>query len=133
MPSVPRAARARYAALVTSDVNAALAIETVEALDAATRAIAEVLDLETVLQLIVDRVRALVDARYAALGIVDARRRIERFITSGLTRRGARADRAAAAGPRAAGPDHPRGALGPDPGDLGAPGFVRLPAAPSAR
>ncbi|MDH4141430.1 MAG: GAF domain-containing sensor histidine kinase [Chloroflexota bacterium] len=64
----------------------ALAIETIEALDAATRAITEVLDLETVLQLIVDRVRALVDARYAALGIVDANHRIERFITSGLTR-----------------------------------------------
>ena len=44
------------------------------------------LDLETVLQLIVDRVCALVDARYAALGIADAAGRIERFITSGLTR-----------------------------------------------
>jgi signal transduction histidine kinase len=63
-----------------------LAIEAIEALDAATRAITEVLDLETVLQLIVDRVCALVDARYAALGIADASGRIERFITSGLTR-----------------------------------------------
>jgi signal transduction histidine kinase len=63
----------------------ALANETIEALDAATRAITEVLDLDTVLQLIVDRVCALAGARYAALGIVDARGRIERFITAGLT------------------------------------------------
>lgn len=62
-----------------------LANEAIEALDAATRAITEVLDLDTVLQLIVDRVRTLVDARYAALGIADARGHIERFITSGLT------------------------------------------------
>ena len=44
------------------------------------------LDLDAVLQLIVDRVRDLVDARYAALGIVDAFGGIERFITSGITR-----------------------------------------------
>jgi signal transduction histidine kinase len=65
--------------------SGALAVETLEALDAATRAITEVLDLETVLQLIVDRVCVLVDARYAALGIADANGRIERFITAGLT------------------------------------------------
>jgi signal transduction histidine kinase len=65
--------------------DSSLANETIEALDAATRAIAEVLDLDTVLQLIVDRVCALAGARYAALGIVDARGRIERFITAGLT------------------------------------------------
>jgi two-component system, NarL family, sensor histidine kinase DevS len=70
----------------TGSVAGALAVDTVEALDAATRAITEVLDLEAVLQLIVDRVRDLVDARYAALGIADAAGRIERFITSGLTR-----------------------------------------------
>jgi len=62
-----------------------LASEALEALDAATRAITEVLDLDTVLQLIVDRVRALADARYAALGIADHRGHIERFITAGLT------------------------------------------------
>ncbi|HEU0237639.1 MAG TPA: GAF domain-containing sensor histidine kinase [Candidatus Limnocylindrales bacterium] len=59
--------------------------ERLEALDAATRAIAGVLDVELVLQLIVDRVRDLVGARYAALGIVDDIGRIERFITSGVT------------------------------------------------
>lgn len=56
-----------------------------EALDEATRAIAAELDLDRVLQLTVDRVRTLVDARYAALGIVDSSGRIERFITSGIS------------------------------------------------
>jgi signal transduction histidine kinase len=55
------------------------------ALDRATRAIAGELDLDRVLQLIVDSVRDLVGAKYAALGIVDARGRIERFITSGIS------------------------------------------------
>ena len=63
----------------------ALALETINALDAATQAITEVLDLETVLQLIVDRVAGLVGARYAALGISDAHGRLQRFITTGLT------------------------------------------------
>jgi len=55
------------------------------ALDAATRAIAAELDLERVLQLMVDSLRDLVYAKYAALGIVDATGRIERFITSGVS------------------------------------------------
>lgn len=58
----------------------------VEALSDAIGAIAEVLAVDGVLQVIVDRVRALVGARYAALGILaDDRRHIERFITSGIT------------------------------------------------
>lgn len=58
-----------------------------EALDEAVRGIAGVLDVERVLQLIVDRVRALVGARYAALGIVHpGEEYLERFITSGLGR-----------------------------------------------
>lgn len=61
--------------------------DVLRALDEATRAIAGELDLDRVLQLTVDRVRGLVDARYAALGIADASGRIERFITSGLTKR----------------------------------------------
>lgn len=69
----------------TGDSALDLATETIEALDEATRAIAEVLDLETVLQLIVDRVAELVDARYAALGIADADGRMERFVTTGLS------------------------------------------------
>ena len=56
-----------------------------EALSDAVGAVAGELDVETVLQLIVDRVRSLVGAQYAALGIVDDRRRIERFITSGIS------------------------------------------------
>jgi len=55
------------------------------ALDEAVRGITEVLDVERVLQLIVDRLRDLADAEYAALGIVDEAGVIERFITSGLS------------------------------------------------
>jgi signal transduction histidine kinase len=54
------------------------------ALDAAVRGIAGLLPVDEVLQLIVDRVRPLVGAQYAALGIVDANGRIERFPTSGM-------------------------------------------------
>jgi signal transduction histidine kinase len=54
------------------------------ALDEATRAIAGLLDVDEVLQLIVDRVRLLVGARYAALGIVGPDDRIERFVTAGI-------------------------------------------------
>jgi signal transduction histidine kinase len=51
----------------------------------ADRGIAGVLDVDRVLQLIVDRVRELVGARYAALGIVDPTGAIERFMTSGIS------------------------------------------------
>lgn len=56
-----------------------------EALSAAVGAVAGVLDVESVLQLIADRVRSLVGARYAAIGIVGDDRRIQQFITSGIT------------------------------------------------
>jgi signal transduction histidine kinase len=69
----------------TSDIEQGLPAGALEALDAATRAIAGVLDLDDVLQLIVDRVANLVDARYAALGIVDRFGTIERFLTFGIT------------------------------------------------
>jgi signal transduction histidine kinase len=62
-----------------------LGVAELEALVEATRAIAEVLDVDSVLQLIVESVRNLVGAEYAALGIVDANGRIERFITVGVT------------------------------------------------
>ncbi|CAN5675163.1 hypothetical protein BH23CHL8_BH23CHL8_22670 [soil metagenome] len=55
------------------------------ALDAATVAIAQELSLERVLQLIVDSVRPLVGAGYAALGILDQAGRMDRFITSGVS------------------------------------------------
>jgi signal transduction histidine kinase len=54
------------------------------ALDAAVRGIAGLTSVDDALQVIVDRVRPLVGAQYAALGIVDADGRIERFITSGM-------------------------------------------------
>ncbi|MEO8208070.1 MAG: GAF domain-containing sensor histidine kinase [Chloroflexota bacterium] len=60
-------------------------VATIDALDSATRAIVGELDPDRVLQLMVDSVRGLVHARYAALAIVDGRGRIERFITSGIT------------------------------------------------
>ena len=69
----------------TSETDQTLPAGALEALDEATRAIAGVLDLDDVLQLIVDRVAGLVDARYAALGIVDRFGLIERFITFGIS------------------------------------------------
>jgi signal transduction histidine kinase len=55
-----------------------------DALDAATVAISQELSLERVLQIIVDSVRPLVGADYAALGIPDERGSPLRFITSGV-------------------------------------------------
>jgi signal transduction histidine kinase len=54
------------------------------AFDAAVRGIAGLASVDDVLQVIVDRVRPLVGAEYAALGINDEEGRIERFITSGM-------------------------------------------------
>jgi signal transduction histidine kinase len=59
--------------------------DVVDALDAATRAIAGLQAVDDVLQVIVDQVRPLVGARYAALGIVYPNGVIERFITSGIS------------------------------------------------
>jgi signal transduction histidine kinase len=55
-----------------------------DALDLAVRGIAGIASVERVLQVIVDRVRELVGAEYAALGIVGPFGRIEQFITSGI-------------------------------------------------
>jgi signal transduction histidine kinase len=49
------------------------------------RGISGILNVEQVLQLIVDRVRDLVAAQFAALGIVDENGQIVEFITSGIT------------------------------------------------
>ncbi len=54
------------------------------AFNAAVRGIAGLTSVDEALQIIVDGVRPLVGAQYAALGIVDADGRIERFITSGM-------------------------------------------------
>jgi len=71
----------------TSETSAdeSLDAAALNAVDEAARAIAGLLDLEEALQLIVERVRTLVGARYAALGIVGPDDRIQRFITSGMT------------------------------------------------
>jgi signal transduction histidine kinase len=62
----------------------AIPVSALEALDAATAAIAAEVSLEGVLQVIADRLRPLVGASYAALGIVGRDHRIARFITSGI-------------------------------------------------
>ncbi len=62
-----------------------VALDVVDALDAATRAIAGLASVDDVLQVIVEQVRPLVGARYAALGIVHPDGVIERFITSGIS------------------------------------------------
>ena len=54
------------------------------AFSAAVRGIAGLTSVDDALQIIVDGVRPLVGAQYAALGIVDADGRIEKFITSGM-------------------------------------------------
>jgi nitrate/nitrite-specific signal transduction histidine kinase len=53
-------------------------------LDAAVRSIAALKSVDEALQIIVDQLRPLVGAQYAALGIIDADGHIERFITSGM-------------------------------------------------
>jgi len=57
-----------------------------EARDEAIRAMSGVLSVDRVLQVIVDRVRGLIGARYAALGINDQEGVIEQFVTSGIGR-----------------------------------------------
>ncbi|HUG29642.1 MAG TPA: GAF domain-containing protein, partial [Candidatus Limnocylindria bacterium] len=59
--------------------------EALYALDRATRAIAGELDLDRVLELIVEGVRELVGAQYAALGTITPDGGIESFITSGIS------------------------------------------------
>ena len=68
-----------------SEAESRILSPALQALDAAVRGIGGVLDVEQVLQLIVDRVRELVSAQYAALGIVDEAGLITDFITSGIT------------------------------------------------
>ena len=73
------------------DLAAALAAvrfaeERFAAFDASITAMAGILAVDRVLQVIVDRARDLVGAAYAALGIVDGEGVIEQFITSGMSR-----------------------------------------------
>jgi len=79
-------AHALELALMTARAGARVerATRQLAALDQAVRGISGVLDVDRVLQLITDRVRDLVQAQYAAIGIVDSDGAIERFITSGI-------------------------------------------------
>jgi signal transduction histidine kinase len=70
---------------VRAQERAALSEARLAALDAAVRGITGVLDVDVVLQVIVDRVRELAGAEYAALGVVDATGAIEHFVTSGIS------------------------------------------------
>ncbi len=72
--------------LSTRPPTAGFADERLAAFDASIRAMAAVLSVDRILQVIVDGVRELVGARYAAIGIVDAEGVIEQFITSGISR-----------------------------------------------
>ena len=83
----PMSPAATERARVSSGQEARSALDQMAALEAATRAIAGVLSLPEVLQLIVDRVRELASARYAALGIAGQFGGIQQFITSGITER----------------------------------------------
>jgi two-component system, NarL family, sensor histidine kinase DevS len=82
--SVSRASHAEPSSLGTAG-NPTTSAALVDAFDAATRAIAGLQSVDQALQVIVDQVRPLANARYAALGIVDEDGIIERFITSGIT------------------------------------------------
>jgi signal transduction histidine kinase len=86
--SVEEAARGLEIVVVAawSEARASQSSDELAALDAATRGIAGILDLDRVLQLITDRVRDLAHAQYAALGIADPEGGFERFITSGVSR-----------------------------------------------
>jgi len=75
------------------------------ALDEAVRGIASIGSVEDVLQHIVDRVRELVAAQYAALGIVGPFGDLQQFITSGVT-------------------EEQRAAIGPLPRGHGVLGFI---------
>jgi len=87
-PEAALAARAlgRVLHAFWSAEEARVTADRLAALDEAVRAVAGVLSVDRVLQVIVDRVRELVGARYAALGTVDQEGHIDRFITSGISR-----------------------------------------------
>ena len=68
-----------------SNVSSQQADAKLDALDAATTAIAAEHILDSVLQKIADQARKLAGARYAALGVPNADGRLEQFVVSGIT------------------------------------------------
>lgn len=83
-PTADGYARRVNEATTSWEVRARRAEANLAALDVALKGISGVLALDSVLQLIVDRVRDLAEAEYAALGIARPDGVIERFITGGL-------------------------------------------------
>ena len=57
------------------------------------------LSLDTLLQTVVEQATQLLDARYGAVALFDDQRRIQRFVTTGLTSDQVAADRRATRGP----------------------------------
>ena len=90
--------RATAPEVESASAAAGFADQRLAAFDASIRAMSAVLSVDRILQVIVDRVRELVGASYAALGIVDAEAVIEEFITSGMSR----VERSRIGAPRAA-------------------------------
>jgi len=80
----PSGPAAGVPSVIVSGIDQQPASDVYDAVDVATRAIAGLGSVEEVLQVIIDQIRPLVGARYAALGIVDAHGVIEAFITSGM-------------------------------------------------
>ena len=111
-PTLPVDLPARVAELALDGARdraeADRAARRLDALDEATRAIAGVLSADRVLQVIVDQVRGLAGARYAALGIAGPGRRHRAVHHQRDQPRRPRPDRGAAARPRHPRPDHPR-------------------------
>ena len=115
-----------------SRAKVAQATERLAALDSATRGIANVLELDAVLLLIVEGVRDLVRARYAALGIVDSVGVIERFVTVGIDPDDRELIGQLPRGHGLLGLIIREGRAYPDPGDRGPSGQLGLPAPPPA-
>jgi two-component system sensor histidine kinase DevS len=81
------------------------------ALVEAGMALGSELDLDALLQRIADLSREVIGAAYSAVGVVDARGRLVRFVHSGVDRRDGGKDRPPARGAGLAGARHRRGQI----------------------
>lgn len=89
--TTPRAAEIANAIAIAVEVirdreRARRAELNLAALDEAVRGVAELRDIDLVLQRVVNQVRELVDADYAALGIFDEAGTVQHFLASGISR-----------------------------------------------